>query len=127
MADFDDDGDLDLVITNQHGPPSIYRSDAVQKTGRAWLGLTLQGNGRTTHRSAIGTQVLFRWQTAAGPQQELREVGTLTGFGGQSDPRLHVGLGDITSDAVEAEIRWYGGAVETRRLAPRAYHVATQP
>lgn len=127
MADFDDDGDLDLVITNQHGPPSIYRSDAVQKTGRAWVGLTLFGNGKTTHRSAIGTQVMFRWQTAAGPQQELREVGTLTGFGGQSDPRLHVGLGDITSDTVEAEIRWYGGAVETRRLQPRAYHVATQP
>ncbi len=65
------------------------------------------------------------WETAEGLQRELREAGTLTGFGGQSDPRLHVGLGQPTSD-VEAEIHWYGGTVERRRLAPRAYHVVRQ-
>lgn len=56
MADFDNDGDRDLLITNQHGEPSLYRSDLRDKKAATshFIGLTLKGDGpahtRQRHR-----------------------------------------------------------------------------
>jgi len=58
FADFDNDGDRDLVITNQHGPVSIYRNTLRDqpREDANFIGLSLIGTGVTTHRSAIGTK-----------------------------------------------------------------------
>ncbi|MCW8138657.1 MAG: VCBS repeat-containing protein [Planctomycetota bacterium] len=126
LVDLDDDGDLDLVITNQHGPPSIYentlRSPADPDRGPAFLGVRLVGDGVTTHREAIGTQVVVK--TADGEQVQERAL--LTGFSGQGDPRLLFGLGGHRGP-VEVTIRWYGGEEQRLVLEPNRYHVVRQP
>jgi hypothetical protein len=130
LADLDNDGDLDIVVTNQFGPPSIFRNDRVSDAGPAarphFIELALQGNGRTTHRTAIGTQVTVRYPERGGVVQQLQEVSLLSGFSGQGDPRLYFGLGDYDGD-VEVEIQWYGGQRETRRLSSGRAHVVVQP
>ncbi|HJL29594.1 MAG TPA: FG-GAP-like repeat-containing protein, partial [Polyangiaceae bacterium LLY-WYZ-15_(1-7)] len=63
VADLDDDGDLDLVVTNQHGPTSIYRSDLMQRPeAPSWVGMRLVGDGAQTHRSAVGTRVVLAYE-----------------------------------------------------------------
>src|SRR3712207_7054044 len=47
LADLDDDGDLDLVITNQHGDPSVYRNTLAP---RWFVGLSLVGEDRKSTR-----------------------------------------------------------------------------
>jgi hypothetical protein len=127
LADLDDDGDLDVVVTNQFGAPSIYRNDRAEGATRPrFIELALRGNGRSTHRTAIGSQVTVRYPERGGTAQQLQEVSLLSGFSGQGDPRLYFGLGDYEGE-VEVEIQWYGGARETRRLASGRAHVVVQP
>lgn len=121
FADFDNDGDLDVVITNQHGTPSLYRNTARRQGGPNFVGLALIGDGATTHRTAIGSQVELR----CGGDTQLQEVTLLTGFSGQSDGRLLFGLGNYAAE-VEATIHWYGGTPQTLRLAPNRYHTIRQ-
>jgi hypothetical protein len=128
FADFDNDGDRDLVITNQHGPVSIYRN-ALRDQPRDdanFIGLSLIGNGSTTHRSAIGTQVTIRYQEDGKPVQQLAEVSLLSGFSSQGDPRLHFGLGRYRGP-VEVRIAWYGGEEQTLHLTANQYHTREQP
>lgn len=126
MVDLDDDGDLDLVITNQHGAPSFYENGLLDSTtkagGPSWVGITLEGDGVTTHRTAIGTQVVVK--TADGEQ--VQEKTLLTGFSGQGDPRLLFGLG-AHRGAVEVVVRWHGGAEQRLSLEAGRYHVVKQP
>jgi hypothetical protein len=126
LVDLDDDGDLDVVITNQHGPPSLYENDRRAPdrpdAGPAFLGVRLVGNGVTTHREAIGTQVVVR--TSDGEQ--LAERGLLGGFSGQGDPRLLFGLGEHAGP-VEVVVRWYGGDEQRLTLEPNRYHEVRQP
>ena len=118
LADLDNDGDLDAVVTRQFAPPSIYRNDAAP---RGWIGLALQGNGTTCNRDAAGTRVVLR-----GQPDQVREVSMANGFAAQGDRRLHFGLGG-RDGPVELEIRWCGAA-EVQRLALEAgrYHEIRQ-
>jgi len=126
LADFDNDGDLDLLITNQHGPVSLLRSTLRQGSAPpGFVGLTLVGNGQTTHRQAVGSRVEVRFEYAGQTVRQVQEVGLLTGFGAQGDGRLHFGLGAYTG-AVEVTIHWLGGEVQTLRLAPNQYHEVHQ-
>ena len=127
LVDLDDDGDLDLVITNQLGPPGIYRNElrqpGVPDLERRWIALTLTGNGTTTHPTAYGTQVVVR--TPDGEQ--VQELGVMGSFSGQADRRLTFGLGALEQDEVEVTIRWYAGQEQTLRLAVDRHHQVTQP
>jgi len=88
LADLDNDGDLDVLVTHQFAPVSIYRNDSVPKS---WLGLDLKGNGKTCNRDAIGTQVTVESETGI----QRREVQSSNGFSAQGDQRLLFGFGQI--------------------------------
>ncbi len=104
FADFDNDGDVDVVINNVHDTPDLYRLD--QTGDRHWLAVKLVG--AESNRSAIGARVQL--VTADGVQvQEVRGGGS---YYSQSDFRLHFGLGSATA-IDRLEVRWPNGREET--------------
>jgi enediyne biosynthesis protein E4 len=100
-ADIDHDGDLDLLITTNHGPAYLFRNDG----GNQNKFLCLKLNGTKSNRSAIGAVV--RIESASGKQWNTVRSGS--SYCSQSDLALTFGLGsDPTVTAVEIE--WPSGA-----------------
>lgn len=108
VGDFDNDGDLDILILNQNEPPSLLRNDV--SGSNHWLKVKLIGT--TSNRSAIGAQVLARY----GERKQIQEVLGQAGFLSVNDRRLHFGLGSATS--ADVEIRWPNGASERLEKLP---------
>jgi enediyne biosynthesis protein E4 len=102
FGDFDNDGDIDVLIMNVNEPPTLLRNDAPQ--GNHWIKLRLEGT--KSNRSAIGARVVVRY---AGKVQ-VQEVVSGCSFLSSNDPRLHFGLGAATS--ADVEVRWPSGLVE---------------
>ncbi len=106
VADFDEDGRLDLYQTNANQPSLLYRNVSAS-SGQAghWLALKLVGG--KSNRDAIGARVTVR----LGGEILVREVNGGNGYASQSSSRLHFGLGAAAKiDAVE--IRWPSGRTE---------------
>jgi len=120
FADFDNDGDLDLVVTADVNEPNrLWRNDS--PTGHHWLGLRLQG--RRSNVSAIGARVVVT--TVEGSY--VQEVSGGAGRGSQNSLPLEFGLGPATV-VDELTIRWPSGTVQTRRnVAVDRYLTITEP
>ncbi len=99
--DFDGDGDLDAVMTDNGGTPLLLRND--QKTGHHWLRLNLKGDGATSNRSAIGAEVTV----VAGGQTYKRTIAGARGYLSQSELTITVGLGK-TEAIDKVTVRWPG-------------------
>lgn len=102
FGDFDNDGDVDMVIVNLNEPPSLLRNDVsgVQK----WLKVLLVGT--KSNRSAIGSRVLARY----GGKIQAQAVMAQSSFYSVNDRRLHFGLGVNTK--ADLEVHWTNGLVE---------------
>lgn len=99
-ADFDGDGDLDVVFAQVNGPPVLLRND--QALGHHWLRLKLEG--RRSNRDAIGAWVYAR----VGDRQLARQVMPTRSYLSQSELEVTLGLGDRrTVDSLVIE--WPGG------------------
>jgi len=105
FGDFDNDGDLDIVIMNQNEAPSLLRNDA--PVGNHWIKIRLYGT--KSNRSAIGSRVTVR----CGKKVQAQEVMSQSSYVSSNDPRLHYGLG--SENSVDIEVRWPLGAVETHK------------
>jgi hypothetical protein len=100
VADFDNDGRLDLFVANANAEPYLYRNS--QTTGNHWVQFLLEGT--KSNRTAVGAQV----RVTAGGRTLLGFVNGGNGFGAQSMSRVHFGLG--RDDKIEkVEIRWPSG------------------
>ena len=95
-ADFDNDGDLDLV--------SAGKLFVNQGNSNSWLKVRLAGDGKSINRSAIGSQVRIRLKDKI----LTRQVEAGTGEGNQNEMTLHFGLG-ACKGPVDLEILWAGG------------------
>ncbi len=106
VADFDNDGRLDMVVSNANSAPYFYHNVLPEgPDGPHWIELVLQGT--KSNRFGVGAQVRF---TVAG-KTYLRFVNGGNGFASQSTFRVHLGLAD--RKAVErTEIRWPSGATQ---------------
>ncbi len=102
FGDFDNDGDIDILIVNLNEQPSLLRND-VRKTHH-WLKVRLVGT--KSNRSAIGARVKVRY----GHKVQAQAVVSQSSFYSANDPRLHFGLGSETS--ADIEINWPNGAQE---------------
>jgi hypothetical protein len=101
FADFDNDGDVDILVTNNNEASNLLRNETGNK--RNWLSIQLVGT--RSNRSALGARV----RVTAGGQTQLQQVTSGSSFLSQSDLRLHFGLG--TAKAAEMiEIEWPSGA-----------------
>ena len=105
FGDFDNDGDIDILILNLHEPPTLLRNDL---SGTAhWLKVKLEGV--KSNRSAIGGRVTAHY----GGRKQAQEVLSQSSFYSVNDFRLHFGLGAATE--ADLEIRWPNGGVEKLR------------
>jgi hypothetical protein len=108
FGDFDNDGDLDILVMNQNEPPSLLRNDA--PPGNNWIKVRLEGT--KSNRSAIGARVLVRY----GSRVQAQAVMSQSSYLSSNDPRLHFGLGKETTASVE--VHWPSGAVEQFKSLP---------
>ena len=99
-ADFDHDGDLDLLISTNHGPAYLFRNDGGNRNH--WLSVKLVGT--KSNRDGIGAVV--RIESASGKQWNMVRSGS--SYCSQSDLALTFGLGKDTEATIQVE--WPSGA-----------------
>jgi tetratricopeptide (TPR) repeat protein len=100
VVDFDNDGRLDMFISNANAEPLLVRN--VQPTGAHWIQFLLEGV--RTNRDAVGA----RASIIVNGQKRLSYVNGGNGFASQSTHRIHFGLGDAT-EIERLEIEWPSG------------------
>ena len=115
VADFNDDGLLDLAVVNmgrlngEFGPLRLYRNTT--DTNNHWL--QIKTVGTTSNRDGMGARITIR----AGGVTQIREVGAAQGHISHSVVPVHFGLGESTMvDWIEA--RWPSGKVQTVTNVP---------
>jgi hypothetical protein len=104
IADLNNDGFPDLVVTSLNRKPRILLNSG--GNGNHWLLIEL--TGRKSNRDAIGAKVKL---TTPSGRTLHNHVTVSVGFMSSSDRRVHFGLGGETS-AASLEIRWPGGATQ---------------
>jgi len=112
FADYDRDGDVDVVVINHGQAPSLLRNDGGNRAG--WLEVALAGN-------PVGARV----RLVAGGREQLRWLGAQGSYLSQNSPVIHFGLGDSpTVDTLE--VTWPDGTRDTWTQVPgrRAIRVA---
>ena len=103
-ADIDNDGDLDLLVTNNNSSADLLRNGGTRGNNALLVRLV----GTRSNRDAIGA----RLSVTAGGKTQIREVRAGSSYLGQHDLRVHAGLGRATT-IDRLEIRWPNGQVET--------------
>ncbi|MCP3905187.1 MAG: hypothetical protein GY715_16300 [Planctomycetes bacterium] len=104
VGDLDDDGGVDLLVTNCHGPARLYRNTTPNRGH--WL--IVRAVDPTLQRDAYGARVIV----TAGGRQRHRTINAGYSYASSCDPRAHFGLGEAAA-ADSIEIRWPDGLVET--------------
>ena len=104
FGDIDNDGDIDAVVNNIDGPPSLLRNDGGNRNN--WL--TVKCRGTRSNRSAIGARV----KVVVGGRVQIDEVMSGSSYYSHNDLRLHFGLGQAgIADLVE--VSWPSGLKES--------------
>src|SRR6266513_2351021 len=97
FGDYDNDGDIDALVLNMNGPPSLLRNDGGNQQN--WIKIKLIGT--KCNRTAIGARV----RVVTGKHAQMDEVHSGSSVMSQSDLRLHFGLGK--AQTVELiEVKW---------------------
>ena len=104
LGDFDNDGDIDVVVNCMNDVPQLLRCDS--KTGNNWL--KVKAVGVKSNRSGIGARVICRPE--GGSTALLDEVRSGGSYLSQNDLRVHFGLGKAAR--ADLEIRWPSGQVD---------------
>ena len=119
VADWDADGDLDLLVSNLDAPLSLLSNET--RSANHWLGLQLQG--RTSNRDAVGAQVCIY----AEAMRQCRTVGGDGSYLSYGERRLHFGLGNVAAvDSVV--VQWPAGQRQyLANLAADRIHVVREP
>jgi enediyne biosynthesis protein E4 len=102
-GDFDDDGDIDVVINHKDGPPAVLRNDT--PTDNHWIRLRLVGT--RSNRDAVGARV----EVQAGGRTIVRQRKGGGSYASANEPRLLIGL-DEAPHAERIIIRWPSGRVD---------------
>ncbi len=106
FGDFDNDGDIDVLVNCMNDVPQLLRCD--QSTRGNWI--KIKTVGVKSNRSGIGAKISC---TTAATHRQMDEVRSGGSYISQNDLRIHFGLG--AADSADIEIRWPSGL--TDRLA----------
>jgi hypothetical protein len=103
-GDIDNDGDLDLLVTNNGGSAELLRHNGTADRHALLVRLV----GTRSNRNAVGA----RLRLTAGGTTQLREIKAGSSYLAQNDPRAHFGL-DRATRIDRLEVRWPSGSRET--------------
>ena len=109
FGDYDNDGDIDVLLINLNDRPTLLRNDTAG--GRHWVTLRLAGT--ESNRDGIGAKVTVE----AGGRTQTAEVRSGSSYLSHNDMRVHFGLGG-SNRVTKLEIRWPSGLVETVAALP---------
>ena len=113
-ADLDGDGDLDLVLTRNGGPPMLLRNEG--GNGNHWL--QIEARGLNSNHDGVGTKV----EVQAGAHWQRREVQAGSGYLSQSPGPIQFGLGDSAA-ADFVRLLWPGGVLQAEMDVPGGQRV----
>ena len=108
FGDYDDDGDVDILVLNADDAPTLLRNDGA---GGHWLGVRLRG--RRSNRDGIGARI----RVTAGGRTQVREVRAGASFLSSNDLRAHFGLGAATA-VDRLAVSWPSGSVQILEELP---------
>jgi len=110
FGDFDNDGDIDVVVNTVNDYPQLLRCDTA--LGNNWI--KIRTIGTKSNRSGIGARLVCVTHPPgeAKPHQQIDEVRSGGGYFSQNDLRVHFGLGKAQKVDM-LEIRWPSGQVDT--------------
>ncbi len=118
VADYDNDGDVDIAVSSSGGALQLLRNDG--KHGN-WVGFSLVGS--KSNRQGIGARITL--ETDRGTQ--TRELRAGESYLSSCDPRVHFGLGASTAIR-RVEVRWPSGVVQKVEGArPGRYQQIVEP
>jgi enediyne biosynthesis protein E4 len=108
FGDYDNDGDLDVVVNCVNSIPQLLRCDST--TGRNWI--KIRTVGTKSNRAGIGAKISVATTTSDGkPFVQIDEVRSGGSYYSQNDLRVHFGL-DHAAKADSVEIRWPSGTTD---------------
>jgi hypothetical protein len=103
LGDFDNDGDLDVVVNCVNDVPQLLRCDSALKNN--WI--KVKTVGTKSNRSGIGARI---YCTPEGEHRQMDEVRSGGSYISQSDLRVHFGLGKAIK--ADLEIHWPSGQID---------------
>lgn len=112
-ADFDNDGDMDLLIGNNNDPVQLFENTTSRHIKRNFIQVALKGIGQ--NKDAIGAKVFIYTNNPANPIQ-FQEIMPVKGYQSSVTKLLHFGLGEnVKVDSIR--VKWIGGN-ESLLLSP---------
>ena len=88
FGDYDNDGDIDILVTNSNTKPQLLRNDGGNRNN--WI--KVHAIGTASNRAGIGTRI----KVSTGDLIQMAEVKSGSGYLGQNEMSVHFGLGDST-------------------------------
>jgi enediyne biosynthesis protein E4 len=115
VGDYDNDGDLDILINNIDGPPALLRNSGEPQ--RNWIAVQLRG------RMILGARIYLR----TGEVTQMREITSQSGYLSTSSDRAHFGV-PAEGPVDEIRIVWPDRRTQTlREVAPRRVVTINEP
>ena len=108
VADMDNDGDLDVVVSNQGQAPLLLRNET---TGAGWI--EIRARGKQSNGFGLGARI----ELEAGGQRRIREVNNVASYESSNDVRVHFGLGSARV-VQRLSIFWPSGKVQILQNVP---------
>ena len=103
FGDYDNDGDVDTLVTQSNGPATLLENKT--ETQSNWV--AIKTVGMISNRDGIGTRITV----TAGEHTQIQEVNPGASYLSSHDPRCHFGLGTNTT-IDRLEVRWLSGVVQ---------------